>query len=110
MICVECGCKGNVECGKPLQDCSLDECGICPCCNEAIEVTQGSPSISIELLNGFFAIRFYSVGDEIMCKSETLPGVTAFGPTKEKALLGYAIALQGAMECVLEDGDIIYSV
>ena len=32
MKCQKCGCTGNSACGKSLQDCSLNEIGICPCC------------------------------------------------------------------------------
>lgn len=32
--CSKCGCLGCSECGKPPQDCSLNESLICPCCEE----------------------------------------------------------------------------
>lgn len=38
-LCEECGCEGNLSCGRklvPFEDCTLDAHLVCPCCQNGI--------------------------------------------------------------------------
>ena len=50
-------------------------------------------------------IKIFKSGDEFLTHSMQLPGLSAFGETREEALKEFAIALQGYMEVMIEDGE-----